>query len=94
MERLRELAPEELDSVQAVCGALGLDVDNEELREFFSGDFEYQASFAVNRFETKATGGGQRLTQNELRTLERAKLILGRKERAAASFLTQPEKVA
>ena len=93
-EQIRELSADEIDSVQAVCGAFGIDVDDDELREFFSGEYRYQGSFSVNRFETAARRGGQRLTQNELRTLERAKLILGRKERAAASFLSQPEKVA
>lgn len=92
MFRIRTLQEDEADSIKAIAGTFGLDLDDDELQEIFSGDYEYQISYACNRFESK-TGGiaGGRLTQNEMRTLERAKTILLNKEAAATRILTTPD---
>lgn len=88
MERIRVLNDEEAQELANIAGSMGLDVSEGELKEFFSGDFEYQISYACNRFATVTGGRTQRLTAKELRTLEQARNILADKEAAAARFLT------
>ena len=92
MYRIRELNPQELEVIKIVVGALGLEADDESLTETFAGDFEYQVSYACNRFATVSGGRQPRLTANEMRTLERARGILANKEQAAAAVLTAPDR--
>lgn len=88
MIRMRELTDEEKQAVVAGASALGMDVDEEDLEDVFSGTHEYQASFAVNRFTMKnASYGGLRLTQNEARTIERLRTIAERKPEAVQEAL-------
>ena len=90
MYRLRELSAEDADVLKTLCGALGIDEDEKELLASFAGDYEFQVSYACNRFATKAGSiGAQRLTNNELRTLERAKQIVAAKSSAASVVLRQ-----
>lgn len=83
MHRLRTLTTDEIGQLVATAGTVGVNTDEGELLVFFGGDYEYQVSYACNRFATRATVGGQRLTANEQRTLERAQSILQSKPRAA-----------
>ena len=90
MVRVRELDEEELSRLTSMATALGLDYDEEELKKVFSGDFEYQVSFACNRFPSKsgkAAGGGMRLTANEMRAVERLRAISEKKPQAVAQAL-------
>lgn len=83
MIRLREVKPEIGEQVAHIAGMLGLELDDEDIEEMFNGDFEFQISYACNRFATKTgTIGSTRITQNEMRTLERAAEILKRKDSA------------
>lgn len=95
MYRLRNLDEEELDQVKLMCGVFGLDYDEDDLAVFFAGDYEYQVSYACNRFATKAGGlASSRLTSQERRTLDRAAEILASKEDVARPFLTTPRRAA
>lgn len=94
MYRIRQLTPEEADSVKVIVGTLGVDLDDEDITEIFDGEHEFQVSYACNRFEVRGGVGSQRLTQNEMRTLERAKLILVNKEAEATRILTTPDSKA
>lgn len=89
MYRIRELNEQEKQQVMLACGTLGIDVDEDDLSEIFTGGFEYQASYSCNRFVT-GTGSGITLTSNERRILDRAASILIKKEKAAAAVLTMP----
>lgn len=94
MYRIRELQPEETEQIKMLAATFGIDTDEEDLQEMFSGEYEYQISYACNRFATKSGkyAQGPRLTSQELRTLERAKQILAQKEGAATQFLTTPNR--
>lgn len=92
MFRFRDVTPEVAEMLTTTCGTLGVDVDEDAIRELFSGEFEFQISYACNRFSTRPAIGGQRLTSNEVRTLERAKAILVSKEQAATAVFTAPDR--
>lgn len=88
MFRLRELAGEERGRVEAACAAVGIGIESEEIDEMFNGDYEYQISFACNRFVSKgATVSGIRLTGNEMKAVERLRVIAEKKPQAVAELL-------
>lgn len=88
MFRVRELQDEDKAILAASCAALGVDVESEEIDEIFGGDYEYQVSFACNRFPSKSVSvAGIRLTGNEMRTVERLKQIAAKKPQAVAELL-------
>lgn len=89
MIRLKELDSSEREQLSLVCGAMGCDLDDEELEELFAGSFEFQVSFSCNRFPV-SSASGPALTMAERRVLDKAAGILVRKEKAAAELLTMP----
>src|SRR6266702_5265698 len=94
MFRIRELSEDERAILEATCAALGMELAPEDLDEIFQGEFEYQVSFACNRFSSKGSVvSGVRLTSNEMRTIERLKAIAEKKPEAVRELL-QPRRAA
>lgn len=94
--RIRALDDEkEIEAIRMVTGLLGMDIDDDDLEEIFSGDFEYQVSYACNRFPTAGSAARvPRLTQNETRTLQRASTIIASKGDAALRIFDTPGRKA
>lgn len=88
MFRIRELGEDERAVIEATCASLGIEVSPDELDDVFKGDYEYQVSFACNRFPSKGSNvGGIRLTSNEMRTIERLRIIAEKKPQAVQELL-------
>lgn len=88
MVRVSELTDDEKELVIAAANAIGVDCTDEDIAEVFDGEYEYQASLSCNRFGRKGSNvAGVRLTQNDMRTVERFRRIAESKPQAIEQIL-------
>lgn len=71
--RARTLPPELIDTIHRLCETFGVTKTEKEIKHIFSGIYEYQVSFSVNKFQIRKQPS---LTQLEQRAIEKIRQIL------------------
>lgn len=85
--RLREVEGPMLRAVCATLHSVGVDCEESDIAELLDGRYEFQISFAANRFSSKSQRG---LSATEMRALDRAAQIM---DKATPDKLEQIAKV-
>lgn len=88
LPRMKTIPKDIKSNLISIANSIGMDIEEEEIDELFSGLHEYQLSFAINRFESR-TGDGISLTSREQKAVQTVVELLARKPEAVTEKLPE-----